>query len=1145
MLDDVKVLVRCISLWKSHAAGKPNEPWGLDVVLQDQEGNRIQAHMKGKDLMNKFIPVLDEGSCYRIRNFRVGENGGKYPLLNHRYKINFYKNTSITRVNHFDQNLRGFKFEPFQNFTTKKFGPTDLVDVIGTIVSISNLILFESYGKEKYRRTITLQDVDGHQLECCFYEKWAEKFNSKSIIHSNLDNANKPSLGNALFATKLYINDKLPEIEAFKRRYQDNDGYDEKNHAISLYSPVKKEVTIDEFFADGIKKMVGSIRESGYGYEAIVYAKVHKIHCENGWTYIGCKQCGSSAKEMDSSQANSTASGPKYKVIVRVIDDTGIASLLLFDDMINKFVGIPCYKLKEKDGVNAEDIFHEELTTNIVEDNDMFQIPTPTIGASMSKLQYQDSLPFNIKETPKSKVKELMGLNVVIVGNGNEHASNSAASVSGGSDKGKRNVIDLDEYDKEEASAKRSKKPMRYLSLFPFLVVRFLLIQVVVGYCSSTVSFGNQSNLNNSNITSTPSDDLISLLCITQLSRSTDTTTDQLIHTTIMNNGVGSSSANLYTPQTTHDMENTHNASTKAKRGSNQVDTVKGFSLCCGRGKVRLPVALKEPPPLLKGLVNGEHPKSKSFMENIRRYNSMFAFTSMGGNVDNSVNKGSVNEIENRIGVVSSRNGGSSSSNSKIDMPLTKDLKTMLDRHNHLVKQFCMESLKLEMGQKMPNVFSTILSSKWLFQQFLVDGYTMVEAERMLYIRNQKSELRCETYSRLAKAAESGENKKRGSKVVLPSSFTDRPDVTTRVFKMKLDQLIKDIKERHIFGKFKAEVNIIEFQKRSLPHYHLCVWSCPCMENNKCSKKFPRKLNEETFIEESSYVIYKRSENGRSIKKTSADLDNTFVVPYNPTLLRRYQDEQIVVFDPSESIDYQVEKALLNTTKFLKWMETNKTDEFALTLLKHFVMLIVSETMSRPEVVWEKTWRLLAEDVLEIERKKRNHPGYALLSNSKSLENIVNMPYPDAQFIMENYNSGIAALLLNGGRTAHSQFGIPINIVEDSLCTITADSDLANLFRETKLIIWNEAQMVHNNCFKAFDRTLRDIATRTYNNFSDKLTENMHLRVGCNPGDADLIKEFAELILRIGDGKIGGKNDGHAKVEFPEDMLMPDSLMIM
>ena len=44
-------------------------------------------------------------------------------------------------------------------------------------------------------------------------------------------------------------------------------------------------------------------------------------------------------------------------------------------------------------------------------------------------------------------------------------------------------------------------------------------------------------------------------------------------------------------------------------------------------------------------------------------------------------------------------------------------------------------------------------------------------------------------------------------------------------------------------------------------------------------------------------------------------------------------------------------------------------------LRNYFIMLIITDSMSRPEVVWEKTWHLLAEDVEQIERRKRNHPG--------------------------------------------------------------------------------------------------------------------------------------------------------------------------
>nr|GFC61160.1 hypothetical protein [Tanacetum cinerariifolium] len=71
--------------------------------------------------------------------------------------------------------------------------------------------------------------------------------------------------------------------------------------------------------------------------------------------------------------------------------------------------------------------------------------------------------------------------------------------------------------------------------------------------------------------------------------------------------------------------------------------------------------------------------------------------------------------------------------------------------------------------------------------------------------------------------------------------------------------------------------------------------------------------------------------------------------------------------------------------------------------------------------------------------------------------------------------SGIAALLLEGRRITHSLFAIPINVVEDSMCHIAADSEVAYLIRKVNLIIWDEAPMINMHCYEAFDRTLRDI----------------------------------------------------------------------
>ena len=56
-------------------------------------------------------------------------------------------------------------------------------------------------------------------------------------------------------------------------------------------------------------------------------------------------------------------------------------------------------------------------------------------------------------------------------------------------------------------------------------------------------------------------------------------------------------------------------------------------------------------------------------------------------------------------------------------------------------------------------------------------------------------------------------------------------------------------------------------------------------------------------------------------------------------------------------------------------------------------------------------------------------------------------------------SSGIAVLLLPGGRTAHSRFAIPIDINEVSTCNIGKNTQLADLIRQTSLIIWDEVPM--------------------------------------------------------------------------------------
>jgi len=72
-------------------------------------------------------------------------------------------------------------------------------------------------------------------------------------------------------------------------------------------------------------------------------------------------------------------------------------------------------------------------------------------------------------------------------------------------------------------------------------------------------------------------------------------------------------------------------------------------------------------------------------------------------------------------------------------------------------------------------------------------------------------------------------------------------------------------------------------------------------------------------------------------------------------------------------------------------------------------------------------------------------------------------------------SSGIAALLLDGGRTSHSYFKIPLLIHEDSMAGLKCNSYMFPVLQQTKVIIWNEVPMQHKYDIDAVDQCLRDL----------------------------------------------------------------------
>ena len=75
-------------------------------------------------------------------------------------------------------------------------------------------------------------------------------------------------------------------------------------------------------------------------------------------------------------------------------------------------------------------------------------------------------------------------------------------------------------------------------------------------------------------------------------------------------------------------------------------------------------------------------------------------------------------------------------------------------------------------------------------------------------------------------------------------------------------------------------------------------------------------------------------------------------------------------------------------------------------------------------------------------------------------------------------SSGISALLLPLGRTAHSTFKIPIPIFQGDACKIAKGLDLAKIFPIVAAIIWDESAMQHRCCMEAVNLSAKDILGR-------------------------------------------------------------------
>nr|XP_009804055.1 PREDICTED: uncharacterized protein LOC104249342 [Nicotiana sylvestris]XP_016469133.1 PREDICTED: uncharacterized protein LOC107791559 [Nicotiana tabacum] len=144
----------------------------------------------------------------------------------------------------------------------------------------------------------------------------------------------------------------------------------------------------------------------------------------------------------------------------------------------------------------------------------------------------------------------------------------------------------------------------------------------------------------------------------------------------------------------------------------------------------------------------------------------------------------------------------------------------------------------------------------------------------------------------------------------LADEVYNRPDLISKVFRVKVEELKTDILKRQIFGRVAGFMYTIEFQKCGLPHAHFLIiltddhkllipesydkFVCAelpdskkdrdryslvikhmmhgpcgklnptniCMKNNNCKFKYPKDFAEQTSKGKNSYPIYRRRRTG-------------------------------------------------------------------------------------------------------------------------------------------------------------------------------------------------------------------------------------------------------------------------------------------
>ncbi|XP_074305569.1 uncharacterized protein LOC141640787 [Silene latifolia] len=203
-------------------------------------------------------------------------------------------------------------------------------------------------------------------------------------------------------------------------------------------------------------------------------------------------------------------------------------------------------------------------------------------------------------------------------------------------------------------------------------------------------------------------------------------------------------------------------------------------------------------PNELRMLFMSNDAASQNFRKYVLLYNSSFSFTSFGVKKD-------YRELWHRLHIAD-----------EIDRTVLLAGTSESEKKVSSREYYCYRL------QIRPNDSSILLKSGRLLQQYMVYMYIKIETTRLDYIRNNQNIIRADLYQGIIDSYNAGQTQIE-RELLLFEEAQNRPDLVSRIVRVKLLELKKDICIRKIFGNVAGYIYVVEFQKRGLAHAHFLI----------------------------------------------------------------------------------------------------------------------------------------------------------------------------------------------------------------------------------------------------------------------------------------------------------------------------------